>query len=68
MQAQAGSLECRVCRNQLVAGVACDGQYENCPHRVRQAGTKVKTSSQVYAQVMSDLAQPGEFDAIRSDS
>jgi len=68
MQTQAASPICRVCRNQLVVGVACDGQFENCPHRPQRLGGAVRSRSQTYAQTLSDIAQPGEFDAVRGET
>jgi len=68
MEMQTASPMCRVCRNELVVGVACDGQFENCPHRVQQVGAPRRSHSQIYAEILSVIAQPGEFDAVRGES
>jgi hypothetical protein len=67
MAKQAVRLECEVCDHELVHGVACDGQFEECPYLV-EINAQQHRPKHVYLAEVADLALPGEFDAVRSDS
>ena len=58
---------CDVCDHELVHGVACDGQFEDCPYVV-QMNTHHHREKHLYLVEVAGLALPGEFDAVRSDS
>ena len=59
---------CNICDHQMVPGVACDGQFEECPHHTGQPVSAPGPDFGVYAEEVLDLAQPGEFDAVRGES
>ena len=67
MARQAVRLECGVCDHELVHGVACDGQFEDCPYLVELSAQQRKPEH-LYVEEVAELALPGEFDAVRSDS
>ena len=62
--------ECGRCDHELIRGVACDGQWDDCPVRVDMAERHHSrpTHTQVYLLEVDGLALPGEFDAVRGDS
>jgi hypothetical protein len=68
MANQALKLECDACDHELVHGVACDGQYEECPYLMRKVARATRGVPHPYLFEVAGLAQPGEFDAVRSDS
>jgi len=62
-------IECESCDHELVHGVACDGQYEECPYMRRKAFRASSTRvPRLYLLEVADMALPGEFDAVRSES
>lgn len=67
MAKQAMRLECDVCDHELVHGVACDGQFEECPYLALKVAQQSKVKH-LYLVEVADLALPGEFDAVRSES
>ncbi|MGD2082669.1 MAG: hypothetical protein PVF91_06875 [Chromatiales bacterium] len=68
MAHQAVQEVCNICDHQMVPGVACDGQFEECPHHLALGTAATGLDFGVYAEEVLDLAQPGEFDAVRGES
>ena len=59
---------CGTCDHELVHGVACDGQYEECPYVKLRTGRRLKARPHLYLVEVADLALPGEYDAVRGES
>ena len=70
MTKQAAKIECGSCDHALVSGVACDGQFEEwCEYlELRNRTAKVANPRHLYLVEVADLAAPGEFDAVRSET
>lgn len=68
MANQAVTPECNHCDHELVHGVACDGQFEECPYLRKNINRSTRERAHLYLVEVADLALPGEFDAVRSES
>ena len=68
MAGQALHIGCEILDHDLVRGVACDGEYGECRYLMRTVAPVSRDLTHLYLLEVADWAQPGEFDAIRSDS
>jgi hypothetical protein len=68
MASSAKKFSCAGCDHALVSGVACDGQFEECPYLRLRAAQRPVRRPHLYRVEIADLALPGEYDAVRSDS
>lgn len=68
MAESAVKFDCAGCDHALVSGVACDGQFEECPYLRLKAARRPVRRPYLYLAEIADLALPGEYDAVRSDS
>lgn len=68
---QAIRMDCGSCDHATVSGVACDGQFDAwCEYLEVHRGSRSKQESthRLYLVEVADLAAPGEFDAVRSET
>lgn len=68
---QVAKVECDSCEHALVSDVACDGHFETwCEYLDlhQHLGGRKDKARHLYLVEVADLAEPGEFDAVRSET
>jgi len=64
---QLADLPCSRCDHQMVQGVACDGQYEDCFYLTEKRERSAPRRHRAFLVEIRNIAQPGEFDAVRGE-
>jgi hypothetical protein len=61
------NLPCGRCDHQMVQGVACDGQYEDCFYLTEKRERSAQRRARAFLFDIKQIAYPGEFDAVRGE-